>query len=60
MYRGFPFTVGNLAAQVAEILNFSDTPYFYTVFKRETGMTPVKYRKQKIFDKHLQSYYNSC
>ena len=38
---------GTPANQVAEILNFPDIPYFYTVFKRETGMTPTQYRKQK-------------
>ncbi|MBQ8359000.1 MAG: helix-turn-helix transcriptional regulator [Oscillospiraceae bacterium] len=38
-------TPGN---QVAEMLNFPDTAYFYTVFKRETGMTPAQYRRQKL------------
>ena len=42
---------GTPANQVAEILNFPDPPYFYTVFKRETGVTPTQYRKQKTFDK---------
>lgn len=35
------------ANQVAQMLQFSDTAYFYTVFKRETGLTPSQYRKQK-------------
>lgn len=38
---------GTPANQVAELLNFPDNAYFYTVFKRETGMTPVQYRRQK-------------
>lgn len=32
---------------IAETLNFSDPAYLYTVFKRETGVTPSQYRKQK-------------
>ena len=38
---------GMPAYRVAETLNFPDTAYFYTVFKRETGMTPAQYRKSK-------------
>lgn len=38
---------GISANQVAEILNFSDTTYFYTAFKRETGITPSAYQKRK-------------
>lgn len=32
-------------SEVADILDFQETSYFYTVFKRETGMTPTQYRK---------------
>ena len=39
--------IGTPASQVAEALNFSDIAYFYTVFKRETGMTPAQYTNQK-------------
>lgn len=35
------------ASQVAELLDFSEINYFYTVFKRETGMTPTQYRKSR-------------
>jgi len=38
---------GTSAAQVADALDFSDTAYFYTVFKRETGMTPVQFINRK-------------
>ena len=38
------------ANQVAQMLQFSDTAYFYTVFKRETGTTPSQYRRQKQGD----------
>ena len=36
------------ASQVAELLDFSEINYFYTVFKRETGMTPTQYRKSRL------------
>ncbi len=39
---------GVTANQIAEIMNFSDSAYFYTVFKRETGMTPAQYRDRNI------------
>lgn len=35
------------ASQVAEMLDFSEINYFYTVFKRETGMTPTQYKKSR-------------
>ena len=38
---------GKPANQIAEILNFPDAAYFYTVFKRETNMTPSQYRNRK-------------
>jgi len=38
---------GNSAVQVAEALHFPDAAYFYTVFKRETHMTPMQYRNRK-------------
>ena len=36
------------ASQVAQMLNFSEISYFYTVFKRETGMTPIQYKKSRL------------
>lgn len=36
---------GMPASKVAEALDFSEISYFYTVFKRETGMTPTQYKK---------------
>ncbi len=38
---------GVSAAEVAERLNFQEISYFYTVFKRETGMTPTQYKNRK-------------
>lgn len=37
---------GLSASEVADKLDFSEISYFYTVFKRETGMTPSEYRKR--------------
>lgn len=34
------------SAEIAERLGFSSVNYFYTTFRRETGMTPKAYRKQ--------------
>lgn len=34
------------SAEIAERLGFSSVNYFYTTFKRETGMTPKDYKKQ--------------
>ena len=36
------------ASQVAQMLDFSEISYFYTVFKRETGMTPIQYKKSRM------------
>lgn len=38
---------GTAAKEVADLLDFEETSYFYTVFKRETGMTPTQYRKRR-------------
>lgn len=43
---------GMPASRVAEALHFNDNAYFYTVFKREMGITPMQYRKNKS---HLPS-----
>ena len=34
------------SAEIAERLGFSSVNYFYTTFRRETGMTPKAYKKQ--------------
>ena len=39
---------GLSASETAEQLDFSEISYFYTVFKRETGMTPTEYRKKHM------------
>lgn len=39
---------GMRASEVAEALDFAEISYFYTVFKRETGMTPSQYRKSRV------------
>ena len=36
---------GLSASEVADRLDFAESSYFYTVFKRETGITPSDYRK---------------
>lgn len=36
---------GKFASHVALELGYSEPSYFYTVFKRETGMTPKQYQK---------------
>lgn len=38
------------ARDVAKALDFSEISYFYTVFKRETGLTPTQYIKRKSED----------
>ena len=38
---------GSSASCVAETLDFAEINYFYTVFKRETGMTPTEYKKSR-------------
>lgn len=35
------------ASQVAQMLDFTEISYFYTVFKRETGMTPIQYQRSR-------------
>ena len=38
---------GNASAkEVGEQVGFSNTTYFSTVFKRETGLSPDRYRKE--------------
>lgn len=38
------------AKEVSVMLDFEETSYFYTVFKRETGMTPNRYKKRRYHD----------
>ena len=46
--RAMELLEGDLpASQVAQMLDFSETSYFYAVFKRETGMTPTQYKKSR-------------
>jgi len=33
-------------AMISESVGYSDTQYFYRIFKRETGVTPMEYKKQ--------------
>lgn len=35
--------------EISNYLCFSSQPYFQTVFKKETGMTPNEYRKKMVF-----------
>lgn len=46
---------GMPASQVAEALQFNDSAYFYTVFKREIGITPMQYRKNKSLPASMRS-----
>lgn len=43
-------TSNHLIKQIAIMAGFKDIDYFYRVFKKKTGMTPAKYRKQ-VFGK---------
>jgi len=36
---------GKNACQVAQLVGFDEVSYFHTAFKRETGVTPMQYRK---------------
>lgn len=36
---------------ICEQLNFYDMSYFYKIFKKETGVTPIYFRKEKDFNK---------
>lgn len=40
---------GKTACEVAKSVGFQEIPYFHTVFKRETGMTPTSYKKSKKY-----------
>lgn len=40
---------GKTACEVAKSVGFQEIPYFHTVFKRETGMTPTGYKKSKKY-----------
>lgn len=42
--KGAPFN------SIAETLQYPEVSYFYTVFKRETGMTPSQYRNRNKLD----------
>ncbi|MBE6632099.1 MAG: AraC family transcriptional regulator [Ruminococcaceae bacterium] len=35
-------------AEISAKMNFSSQNYFSSFFKRETGMSPMEYRKKKI------------
>ena len=34
-------------SEISEFLNFSSQSYFQNVFKKQVGVTPLEYRKQK-------------
>ncbi len=35
-------------AMISESVGYSDTQYFYRIFKKEKGVTAIEYRKQYI------------
>lgn len=37
-----------LISDIAEKLNFQETTHFSKFFKRETGHTPIEFRKQNL------------
>lgn len=37
--------------KISETIGFNDVKFFYTIFKRQTGMAPGVYRKQKRYEK---------
>jgi YesN/AraC family two-component response regulator len=43
---------GDAVSTVAESVGIPDVNYFIRVFKKETGISPLKYRKTVVYGKH--------
>lgn len=41
----------NNVVQIAQKVGYSDTQYFFRIFKKATGLTPLQYRKEKRDEK---------
>ncbi|MDE6071181.1 MAG: AraC family transcriptional regulator, partial [Muribaculaceae bacterium] len=38
---------------IADLLGFSDLPYFIKIFKKHTGQTPLEFRTSRLSERYL-------
>ena len=44
--QGYGYPVSQLKQEISDILGFNNQNYFSMTFKRETGLSPMNYKKQ--------------